>query len=149
QLRKETGNKYPASKTKTIVLSGGKLPGTDRDSIYHYKQKLTGEAAQVHLSFQQVSDLVNKYGTNTEKIIERAYELTDKETDADKRILFAELDYGMNEEMVTNLSDFLIRRTGRLYFERNYVMSIYQLLKDKIALDLQWGEIQKAQHDSA
>jgi glycerol-3-phosphate dehydrogenase len=149
QLKKEKKKSFKKCFTDTIKLSGGNFKKADEEAILKYKQKLTGESSQIHLSFAQVSELVDKYGTQTEKIIERAYELTSNETDADKRILFAEFDYALNHEMVTNLSDFLIRRTGRLYFERNYILSIYNLLKDKIAEQLNWNKTQIKNYDTA
>jgi glycerol-3-phosphate dehydrogenase len=132
-----------------MILSGGNVPGIDAHAIFNYKQKLSGEATQIQITYNQVSELVNKYGTATEKIIERAYELTGTIPDADKRILIAELDYTIEHEMVTNLNDFLVRRTGRLYFERNYILSVYQLLKEHIAERLQWTAEQQAEHDAA
>jgi glycerol-3-phosphate dehydrogenase len=50
---------------------------------------------------------------------------------------------------VNNLSDFLIRRTGRLYFERNYILSIYQILKDRIAGKLNWTDKQIKAYDKS
>jgi glycerol-3-phosphate dehydrogenase len=147
QLQKETGKQFKNCNTKQLILSGGNLPGIDATAIFNYKQKLAGQATQIQISFNQVSDLVNKYGTNAEQIIERAYELTTTIPDADKRILTAELAYGIEHEMVTNLTDFLVRRTGRLYFERNYIISIYSLLKDYTATTLNYTEAQAKQYD--
>lgn len=147
QLQTETGKAFKPCNTKQLVLSGGNLPGIDATAIQQYKHKLAGQATQIQISFNQVSDLVNKYGSNTEQIIERAYELTETISDADKRILTAELDYTIEHEMVTNLSDFLVRRTGRLYFERNYILSIYNLLKDHIATKHNYTTAQAAKYD--
>jgi glycerol-3-phosphate dehydrogenase len=149
QLQKENGKTYKPCATAAMILSGGNVPGIDAHAIFNYKQKLSGEATQIQITYNQVSELVNKYGTATEKIIERAYELTGTIPNADKRILIAELDYAIEHEMVTNLNDFLVRRTGRLYFERNYILSVYQLLKEHIAERLQWTTEQQAEHDVA
>jgi glycerol-3-phosphate dehydrogenase len=149
QIKKEKRKTFKSCHTNTIKLSGGNFKKADEQTILEYKHKLAGEASQIQLSFAQVSELVDKYGTATEKIIERAYDLAQEEADADKRILFAELDYALENEMVNNLSDFLIRRTGRLYFERNYILSIYQILKDRIAGKLNWTDKQIKAYDKS
>ena len=53
------------------------------------------------------------------------------EKDTTKALLLAELAYCAEHEMITELSDFLIRRTGRLYFEK--------ALADKYAVELNEG----------
>jgi glycerol-3-phosphate dehydrogenase len=55
------------------------------------------------------------------------------EKNADLALLLAELEYAVNEEMVTDLSDFLIRRTGRLYFEKALADKYAQVLNDQLA----------------
>jgi glycerol-3-phosphate dehydrogenase len=149
QLQKENGKTYKPCATAAMILSGGNIPGINAEAISNYKHKLAGEATQIQITLNQVVELVNKYGTATEKIIERAYELTATIPDADKRILVAELDYAIEHEMVTNLNDFLVRRTGRLYFERNYILSVYQLLKDYMAQRFNWSATQQTEQDAA
>jgi glycerol-3-phosphate dehydrogenase len=44
--------------------------------------------------------------------------------------LLAEAEYCLENEMTNNLSDFIIRRTGRLYFERNNINSNIDTLEN-------------------
>jgi glycerol-3-phosphate dehydrogenase len=78
---------------------------------------------------------VNKYGSNTEKILISAI---NKFHQTENSLLKAEVDYCINDEMTLNLSDFFIRRTGRLYFERPNIESIRNEIKDQFdsALEL-------------
>jgi glycerol-3-phosphate dehydrogenase len=149
QLRNEQRKKFKNCFTDSITLSGGNFEKPDNHFIEQYKQRLTGQAIQFQLSYQQVASLVDNYGTNTETIIELAYRLASSDIDADKRIFLAELDYSIAHEMSVNLSDFLIRRTGRLYFERNFILSIYQLLKPHIEQQLNWTAQQAEKYDAA
>ncbi len=107
---------YRDSRTAELPLAGGDFDNfSDVDRL---KQQLHGEGRQVDLLPSEIEYLVNAYGTQASQIVERAYSLHLKETDPRLRILRAELEYGMDFEGVCTLSDFLIRRTGRLYFDR-------------------------------
>ncbi|RRQ50213.1 glycerol-3-phosphate dehydrogenase/oxidase [Maribacter algicola] len=59
--------------------------------------------------------LVTNYGEQTESILERYEKRTEK--DNPTKLILAELEYGIHNEMVQNPMDFFIRRTGRLYFD--------------------------------
>lgn len=59
--------------------------------------------------------LVTNYGEQTESILELYSKR--KESDNATKLILAELEYGIHNEMVLNPMDFFIRRTGRLYFD--------------------------------
>lgn len=129
--------------TEKLQLLGGKF---DSDkAVETFIIKRTGEVSQIGLKEQHIVSLVQKYGTETDVIIEKAFELYNKIQDAEKRILTAELWYGIEHEMVTNLNDFLIRRSGRLYFERDTLGHWYPYLADQMAKLLNWSEEEKQQ----
>jgi len=46
--------------------------------------------------------------------------------------------------MCNNLCDYLVRRTGRLYFERDSLAALYPFITDEMAKELGWSEAQKA-----
>lgn len=56
------------------------------------------------------------------------------------RVLAAEVCYGIEEEMVVNADDFLVRRTGMLYFDRERAESIALDVLDIMAERLGWDE---------
>lgn len=68
--------------------------------------------------------LVTNYGEQTESILE----LYEKRTEPDNatKLILAELEYGISNEMVLNPMDFFIRRTGRLYFDIESVIQYLQ-----------------------
>lgn len=124
-----------------------KLLGGDFDhyaEIEPYKQKLLGEARQVNASREWIDHLVNTYGRDAERIIETAYELYPKSDSSEDLILQAEIEFSIEEEMCHNLQDFLIRRTGRLYFRRPNLLKIYKRVADIFAQKLNWSEEKKA-----
>ncbi|WP_438447757.1 FAD-dependent oxidoreductase [Gorillibacterium sp. sgz5001074] len=56
------------------------------------------------------------------------------------RALVAEVLYGIEEEMVLNADDFLVRRTGLLYFDRERAETIALDVIDIMAERLSWSE---------
>ena len=81
--------------------------------LEEFPQKL--EDLTIDLSEEQLHGLFHKYGSNASQIIEM---IDWKNSDRTLAILLAELKYSVENEMIAELSDFLIRRTGRLYFEK-------------------------------
>jgi glycerol-3-phosphate dehydrogenase len=106
QLKLEEGRKFPKCTTDSIVLSGGRFT----KSLEEYAKDLQEDFKQFYL--KDIFDLVSKFGSNTEYILASA------QTQFKNDLLLAEADYCMENEMTNNSSDFIIRRTGRLYFER-------------------------------
>jgi len=136
-----------SSKTQKLRLSGGDFDSTE--AIEEYIYKVTGEAKQINLKLEQVKALVYKYGTNTDLIINRAYELYSSISDTQERILAAEVWYSVHYEMTNNLCDFLIRRTGRLYFERPSLEHWSPYIANQMAELLGWSEEQKLEEIAA
>lgn len=140
-------NKTPinTSATEDIILSGGNFKNPE--DIPNYINNLSNTHTQQQITQQQIHNLVYKYGTNTPIIIQIYQELPkNNKLSTTQRLLLAELQYGIQYEMVTNLSDFLIRRTARLYFERETIEENLFLLLDELAKQLQWNKKQKLQY---
>lgn len=124
--------------TKNMRLSGGDFDS--QEAVEQFIVRRAGEATQIKVPGLYIKTLVHKYGTNTDKIIEKAYELYQEIPDAEARIQMAELWYSVHNEMSTNLCDYLIRRTGRLYFERHTLGNLYPKLAEMMAKLLGWDE---------
>jgi glycerol-3-phosphate dehydrogenase len=88
------------------------------------------EVGETELTEDQLAGLYHKYGDNSIQIIEKIHL---KAEDRKLAILSAELEYVVENEMITELSDFLIRRTGRLYFERPIADKYAEVLNEKLA----------------
>lgn len=106
QLKIEEGRQFPKCNTEFIKLSGGHLDKYP----YDYARDLQDDFKQFYLD--DVLNLVLKYGSNTQYILASA------QTNFNNDLLLAEAEYCLEYEMTNNSSDFIIRRTGRLYFER-------------------------------
>jgi glycerol-3-phosphate dehydrogenase len=145
QMKEDDNQAFVSCKTEKMTLSGGEFK--NRDEIFKYIEKCTGEAKQIGGTQQEVADLVWKYGSNTAEIIEKAYELreTNRTTGSEQpeNLLWqAEVWYGINKELVLNLGDFLIRRTGMLYFERPQIAKRLGFYKQQFAQMLKWDNVE-------
>lgn len=119
-LKKE-GLNFTECNTEKLKLSGGDFD--NNQEIIDLIVQLTGEAKQVNISMEQIKSWVYRYGSNTPKLVEIAYEnfkLIEKNTE--KLVLLSELIYCIENESIQSLSDFMIRRTSRLYFDRPNIM---------------------------
>jgi glycerol-3-phosphate dehydrogenase len=87
--------------------------------------------------------LAQRYGSNLDWIIEKAYELSSDIGTGAQRLELAEILYAIEFEMIADLSDYLIRRTGRLYFERPALSSSYLRIATLLAEHLHWSEAEK------
>ncbi len=114
KIRDKCGASFKKCSTQTIKLNGSDF-GID---IEEYIVRRAGEAKQIGITPADIYYLVHTYGTDTEKIIERAFELHETIHDDRKRLITAELQFCIEHEMVTNLSDYFIRRTGMIYFDK-------------------------------
>ena len=131
QLEKEKKGKFKPCKTDRIVLSGGKLKGNKEiNELIQSTMERTG------LNEVEARILVEKYGSNTTKVLSRFDKLEGKYTNNEQRILAAEVYYTIEEEMVVHPSDMLVRRSGKLYFEREEVEGdtpiVMQILSDTL-----------------
>lgn len=128
-LKSQDGMEAGKCMTRHLKLSGW----IASDELDNYINRRLGEAAQVGFSLVDIQRLVMTYGRNTEWIIEKAFEIYNDFPDVTERLLYAELSYTVEHEMVVNISDFLIRRTGLLYFNRPYVVENYRRIAGLLA----------------
>jgi len=138
------GHPFTPCVTETITLSGGNF--SNRAEIFNYIEKCTGEASQIGATPAEVEALVWKYGSNTGQIIEKAYALREDEREAGSQttdyINQAEVWYAINHELTLNLGDFLIRRTGMLFFERPKIAEKLTFYTQQFARFLNWDEVE-------
>ncbi len=136
------GHTFAECKTEHITLSGGNF--NNREEIFKYIEKCTGEASQIGAKPADIESLVWKYGSNTEVIIEKAYALRNASVGSEQAdyIHQAEVWYAVNHELTLNLGDFLIRRTGMLFFERPKIAERLNFYTQQFARFLNWDEVE-------
>ena len=128
--------------TKDLILQGGDFK--DEAALQHFVALQAGEARQVEIPATTIQELVLRYGRATEWIINRAYERYHEIPDAWQRLQRAELEYALAFESVYSPADYLIRRSGRLYFERPLLERLYPLVRDYLAEVYAWSPEERA-----
>lgn len=104
--------------TKNMRLSGGEFPFYPETGKIEelYGQKFD-EVKHTRISAAEFRKLFFRYGMNIDKITEKAFEYYNDNKKSDSAWLKAEIRYSIFKEGAYTLSDFFIRRTGRIFFE--------------------------------
>ncbi len=141
RLRKEYGMPIRLCCTDSIKLSGSET--LKRKKVAKYIGSLFEAHESLGISQSQIEDLVYRYGLNAERVISIYKNIQPGNKGLAQTLLKSELLYCIDNELVATLSDFLIRRTGRLYFDRPLLAKQYPFLLDGIAAELGWDSAQK------
>ena len=88
----------------------------------------------------------HRYGTNTEQVIALAETFIEKIDDPYLRLELGGMLYGIRQEMVCTLSDYLIRRTNQLYFGRERIKQYLNPILDLLASELEMTVEQKSKN---
>ena len=100
-------------------------------NILHGKLKKLGITDQYYAWY-----LCTTYGKQSDIIIKKQADFeTTKPLEA---LIRAELWFCLNHEMTTNLEDFFVRRTARLYFDIDSIKTYLDLIIQDISLYLNW-----------
>lgn len=82
--------------------------------------------------------LTTTYGKQSDTIIDKmSYFLNDN---PEERLIRAEVWYSVHHEMTNSLTDFFVRRTGRLYFDINSIHKYHSLVQEDMIKYLSWDE---------
>jgi glycerol-3-phosphate dehydrogenase len=115
KLESSRSNKFQSCKTKSIRLVGGDFE--NQQEIIEFGGIQLGEAKQIGATPSQIHWLVERYGRETEKIIELGYQIWPLLEDKTSVLKKAEILYCIEEEMAMLPADFYIRRCSGLYFK--------------------------------
>lgn len=110
------GKNYGGCKTRNYQLTGGEF--SNEEAFTKALADFVSLGALAHAPEEKVREWFFRYGTNTKHIIERVAELTGSYATRDELFAAAEMQYAIAHEMVYELNDFLIRRTGKIFFDK-------------------------------
>ncbi|GIO26402.1 glycerol-3-phosphate dehydrogenase/oxidase [Ornithinibacillus bavariensis] len=145
QLKSEEGILYSPSETVNLPISGGEVGGTQ--GFVKFKQEKTDYGKEIGISEENAVKLVQKYGANVDKVYQiYAERKQEAEAESIDPIVFAQLCYGIEHELVYKPVDFFIRRTGALFFDIAWVKThknpVIAYMKKKFA----WDENQEEEY---
>ena len=112
---KELGKKFRECQTKNFRLSGGEFK--DENEFEKFFNELVEKAEAENIPSEKIDEWFFRYGKNTIQLIQKIKKLSPSISDKEKIFEAAELLYAIENEMVYNLQDFMIRRTGKIFFD--------------------------------
>ncbi|MEK6781490.1 MAG: glycerol-3-phosphate dehydrogenase/oxidase [Bacteroidota bacterium] len=92
---------------------------------------------QLGLSETKAKYLVENYGRQTDQILST---LELKKEFSELSLLMAQLDFCLQNEMICSLQDFLVRRTGLMYFEINLVKENLLAIGHEMKIKIGWSD---------
>jgi glycerol-3-phosphate dehydrogenase len=131
QLADEQAIKFVSCTTDNVQLTGG-----GKRNAQSFLLSLR-EDVKLYFGADMLQQLFHRFGENAEII---AQDAMGREGSPAIALLLAELHYCVKDEMVTELSDFLVRRTGRLYFAKAEADRHAEMLNRELAELLNWDE---------
>lgn len=100
--------------TEAIILAGG--PFQNYKSVDLYINQVYKNLKNLGFTKTDAAYLVHNYGKQTDIVLDKFDEL--KEKDIELRLLKAEIWFTIQHEMTCTPTDFFMRRTGRLFFDK-------------------------------
>lgn len=144
KLQNRMSGKYPSCKTHQIKLWGNSFE--TQDAMEEFLRALEKRVTAVQLPVSRASYLLQNYGGQSGKVLE-AME-AEESSDAETRLLLAELHYAIREESVVCPMDFLLRRTGRAYFEMQSLEHYLPLVLKVFQQQWEWSGEQRAEEEA-
>ena len=136
-LKSESGLEFKPCMTKNQPISGGDIGGSSRFTAFVQSQIKIGES--IGLSQIESSFLAKFYGTNVQIIFNFFKNNAVEDTEKLSRLTQLRLWYALNHESVITPCDFLIRRTGHMFFNIAEVIKekegVIEVMKDYYAWD--------------
>ncbi|MGN7414912.1 glycerol-3-phosphate dehydrogenase/oxidase [Paenibacillus sp. SAF-068] len=145
QMEQESGYSIGPCVTKKMPISGGDVGGSA--GFVSYAERKIKDGVALGLSRPAAERLVRTYGSNVKALYER---MPDPRTKAElhgmPQELLLMLQYAIDEEMAVTPSDFLVRRTGDLFFRIDEVRRYKAAVISYMAGRLSWSDEQAIKH---
>ncbi len=141
ELDQQFGIKSSPCTTKNIPISGGHMGGSNKFYAFLYDQTRLGK--KIGLSEEEAKFLSQHYGSNVEIVfnyVKEGHSILPS-------WLYAQLMYGIHHEMVVHPNDFLVRRTGYMFFQMATVQQYEEAILDEMAKQLNWTTQQRTQYE--
>ncbi|MDY4022723.1 glycerol-3-phosphate dehydrogenase/oxidase [Staphylococcus borealis] len=140
RLKQEYKLTFDDCKTKHTPISGGDVGGSA--NFENYVARKVEEGKAIGLQADVAERLASKYGSNVDKLFNIAQIAQDKILNLPLE-MYVELVYSVQNEMVYKPTDFLIRRTGKLYFNINQVKQYKDAVVEELAKLLNYTQSQR------
>ena len=116
--------------TENLILTGG--PFLNYKAVKLYIKQIHNQIKSEGLSKKDAQYLVHNYGKQTDIVLDKFDEISDET--AEKRLLKAEIWFTIQHEMTCTPTDFFMRRTGRLFFDKPSVDAYKELVLNEFSV---------------
>ena len=140
RLKQEYGLKFEPCATKYLKISGGDVGGSK--NFKHFVDQKVDAAKGFGIDEDVARRLASKYGSNVDHLFNIAQTAQYHESNLPLEI-YVELVYGIQQEMVYKPTDFLVRRSGKLYFNIQDVLDYKDAVINVMADMLNYTDAQK------
>ena len=140
RLKQEYKLTFAECKTKHTPISGGDVGGSA--NFESFVERKVEEGKAIGLQADVAKRLASKYGSNVDKLYNIAQIAQDKDLKLPLE-LYVELVYSVQNEMVFKPTDFLIRRSGKLYFNINEVKQYKDAVVEELAKLINYTQSQQ------
>ncbi len=144
-VAKELGNDQPCM-TENVTLSGGNVGGSAQFETFVAKK--IAEGKEFGLSASDAKRMVKLYGTNVDHVFDHFKGKERASEHGLSPLVYAQLKYGIEEEMVTAPIDFFNRRTGALFFNINWVIEWKESVISFMKNEFDWTNEETKHHTS-
>jgi len=134
--------KFDAIKTENIVLTGGNFKNYKAVEIY--TKEIYNDLKEHNFTKKEATYLVHNYGKQTDIILERFNKIDEKNTTL--RLLKAEIWFTIQYEMTCTPTDFFMRRTGRLFFDKPSVNTYKEAILNEFTKYFNWDISSEEKH---
>ena len=136
---KKLERNFGSCKTKNYRLSGGEFD-TEVDFLKALELFLE-KGKKEKIPSEKIREWFFRYGKNTSQVLDAIQWLRAENVAETDLLIGAELYYCLQHEMIGHLSDFLIRRTGKIFFDRPATVPRLEYLNDLLSHFSNWEEI--------
>jgi len=136
---------YKPCQTMHLPISGGEDIG-DSDQYQIFVDQKSKEAMNFGLSEEEGRVLASKYGTNVDQLFQYAKEYQELKENELTSVIYAQLMYAIEQEMVVKPVDFFIRRTGSVFFNRSWAIQWKEAVINKMADIFDWTPEQTTEY---
>lgn len=147
RLKKEYKLTFKSCETKHHTLSGGDVGGSQGFEVF-IESSVRPELFH-KLSESEQLRLIKRYGSNVNELFTIATMQHGSEVAGLPLSIYTELLYAIHHEMVQQPTDFLIRRTGDLYFNVQHVYDYKDAIINVMADILNYDEATKLAYSKA
>lgn len=139
-VQQQLGKNFNNTSTKGVQLSGGKFDS--EEEFQREKGRMTDYAKTLGINQNLAEEWFYRYGSNMPLLLQNAERLLTGNPASDI-VQLAEWQYAIEHEMVLHPTDFLMRRSGKLFFQHRASHQLIPELSKFIAHHLHLNEHQK------